>query len=247
MKKNLNESESLTLVEHLVEFRRRFLAVMIYFFLVFCVAFLFAGNIYAYLTSSFYKPLIVLGPNDILWIYMSLSSVMALVVTLPFTVYQIWAFVRPALKDNEARAIFGYIPATFVCFVLGLLFGYYFVSPAILSVLLSLGEGLFDTQLTAQNYLTFLLHTTIPIAILFELPVMVSFLTSIGFLTPTFLTHYRRHAYFVLLVMAVILTPADFISDLAMTMPLILLFEVSVGLSKVIYNRKRRKSHGNFT
>ncbi len=145
-----------------------------------------------------------------------------------------------ALKEKEARAVFAYIPASFICFVLGLAFGYFFVSPAILEVLMRLGEGLFDTQLTAQNYLTFLWHTTLPLGVLFELPVLVAFLTSIGLLTPQFLITYRRYAYFVLLVLAVVLTPADFISDLAMTLPLILLFEVSVAISKVIYSRKRR-------
>ena len=225
----------MTIVEHLVEFRRRFIAVVLCFFLVFCITLLFAGEIYAYLTRGFEKPLLVLGPNDILWIYINLASLMA------FTTYQIWQFVKPGLRDNEARAIFAYIPATFVCFVLGLAFGYYFVSPAILEVLLKLGEGLFNTQITAQNYLTFLLHTTVPLAVLFEFPVVVSFLTSIGILTPVFLTRYRRYAYFVLLVLAVILTPADFISDLAMTAPLILLYEVSLTLSKLIYKRKQRK------
>ena len=144
-------------------------------------------------------------------------------------------------KAYDGDEDIAYIPATFVCFVLGLAFGYYFVSPAILEVLLKLGEGLFNTQITAQNYLIFLLHTTVPLAVLFELPVVVSFLTSIGIITPVFLTRYRRYAYFVLLVLAVVLTPADFISDLAMTAPLILLYEVSVTLSKLIYKRKQRK------
>ena len=223
----------MTIVEHLVEFRRRFIAVVLCFSLVFCITLLFAGELYAYLTRGFDKPLLVLGPNDILWIYINLASLMAFTVTLPFTTYQIWQFVKPGLRDNEARAIFAYIPATFVCFVLGLAFGYYFVSPAILEVLLKLGEG--------QNYLSFLLHTTVPLAVLFELPVIVSFLTSIGILTPVFLARYRRYAYFILLVLAVVLTPADFISDLAMTAPLILLYEVSVTLSKLIYKRKQRK------
>lgn len=230
----------MTLVGHLLEFRRRFIAVILCFFAVFCLSFIYAGRVYAFLTAGFDAPLVVLGPNDILWIYVSLASLMAFTLTLPFTVFQVWSFVRPALHDTEARAIFTYIPASFICFVLGLAFGYYLVSPAILSVLLSLGEGLFDTQLTAQNYLTFLLHTTLPVAVLFEMPVIVAFLTSIGLLTPSFLIRYRRYAYFILLVLAVILTPADFISDLAMTVPLILLYEVSLTLSKVIYHRKRR-------
>lgn len=157
-------------------------------------------------------------------------------------VYQIWQFVRPALTSRESKAIFAYIPATFICFVLGLAFGFYFVSPAILQVLLSLGEGLFETQLTAPNYLAFLFHTTIPLGFLFELPVLVSFFTSLGLLKPQFLVQYRRYAYFILLVLAVILTPADFISDLAMTVPLILLYEVSLLLSYYIYKKKEKRS-----
>lgn len=95
----------MTIVEHLVEFRRRFIAVVICFFLVFCITLLFAGELYAYLTRGFDKPLLVLGPNDILWIYINLASLMAFTVTLPFTTYQIWQFVKPGLRDNEARAI----------------------------------------------------------------------------------------------------------------------------------------------
>lgn len=227
-----------TIIEHLTEFRRRFLAVLACFFLVFLVGLLFSADIYRWLTSNFVQKLLVLGPDDILWIYISLASLVAFSLTLPFLVYQVWEFVRPALRANEARAVFAYIPATFLCFVLGLAFGFYFVTPAILQVLLSLGEGLFETRLTAQNYLSFVFHTTIPIACLFELPVLVSFLTSIGLLNPKFLVKYRRYAYFILLVLAVVLTPADFISDLSMTVPLILLYEVSILLSRIIYQRK---------
>ncbi|MGT2846184.1 twin-arginine translocase subunit TatC [Streptococcus massiliensis] len=230
-----------TVVEHLTEFRRRFIWVLAWFFVVFCLSLLFSDSLYRYLTAGFQQKLIVLGPNDILWIYISLASLMAFSLTLPFTVYQIWAFIRPALKASEARAVSGYIPATFFCFVAGLAFGYYFVSPAILQVLLSLGQGLFDTQLTAQNYLTFLLHTSLPIAILFELPVLVAFLTSIGLLNPNYLVKYRRYAYFVLLVIAVVITPADFISDLTMTVPLLLIFELSILISKHIFHKKEKR------
>ena len=227
-----------TVVEHLTEFRWRFIAVLIWFGLIFLVSLLFAADIYKWLTASFEQKLIVLGPDDILWIYISLASLVAFSLTLPFMVYQIWEFIRPALRNSEAKAIFAYIPATFFSFVLGLAFGFYFVSPAILQVLLSLGDGLFAVQMTAQNYLSFLFHTTIPIACLFELPVIVVFLTSIGLLKPQFLIKYRRYAYFVLLVLAVVLKPADFISDLSMTVPLILLYEVSILLSKMIEKRR---------
>ncbi|WP_067100363.1 twin-arginine translocase subunit TatC [Streptococcus sp. DD13] len=237
----MKKDKELTIVEHLLEFRKRFMAVLLCFLLVFCGSFVFAGDLYSFLTAGFEQKLLVLGPNDILWVYVNLASIMAVSLTLPFSFFQIWQFVKPALRQGEVKAALLYIPASFICFVLGLLFGFYFVSPAILQVLLSLGDGLFETQLTAQNYLLFLLHTTLPMGILFELPVIVAFLTRIGLLNPSWLIHYRRYAYFVLLVLAVVLTPADFISDLAMTVPLILLYEVSIFLSRFVYKRKRRK------
>lgn len=230
-----------TIIEHLTEFRRRFIWVLLCFILVFGVSLVFSADIYRWLTASFDRKLLVLGPDDILWIYISLASLSAFSLTLPFMVYQIWEFVRPALRDSEARAIFAYIPASFLCFVLGLAFGFYLVTPAILQVLLSLGDGLFEVQLTATNYLAFVFHTTLPIAVLFELPVLAAFLTSIGLLGPGFLVKYRRYAYFILLVLAVILTPADFISDLSMTVPLILLYEISIWISRAIYRRKMKR------
>lgn len=237
----MKTKQELTIVEHLTEFRSRFIWTVSFFFLSFLVSLYFSSSIYQFLTQGFSQKLIILGPNDILWIYINLASLVAFTLTLPFLTYQVWAFVVPALEKAEARSVFWYIPAVFICFVAGLLFGFYLVSPALLQVLLSFGEGLFDTQLTAQNYLAFLLHTTIPMAVVFEIPVLVAFLTSIGILSPRFLVQYRRHAYFSLLVMAVVITPADFTSDLAMTVPLILIYEVSVALSKWLYRRKEKR------
>ena len=240
------DKKELTIIEHLVEFRKRLLAVIICFLLVFCISLLFADQVYQYITQGFSQKLIVLGPNDILWIYLRLASLMAFSLTLPYTVYQVWCFVRPALKTEEAGAIFVYIPATFICFIVGLAFGFYFVTPALLQVLLGLGENLFVTQVTAQNYLDFVFQTSLPLALIFELPVIIAFLTSIGLIGPGLLVSYRRYAYFILLVLAVILTPADFISDLAMTVPFIVLYEVSIVVSKWIIKRREEKN-GNLT
>ena len=210
------DTKELTIVEHLVEFRKRFIAVIACFSIVFCGALFFADQLYYYLTQSFNQKLIVLGPNDILWIYFRLASLMSFTITLPFTIYQIWSFIKPGLKIEEARAIFAYIPASFICFLLGLAFGFYFVTPALLQVL--------------------------------ELPVIIAFLTSIGLIGPRLLVTYRRYAYFILLVLAVILTPADFISDLAMTIPLISLYELSIVISKRIIKKKMKgEKNGNLT
>ena len=230
--------DKVSTVDHLTELRRRMIYCLIFFIISFVVSLIWSADIYKFLTSNFNHKLIVLGPNDILWKYLTLAGICAVTFTIPFTCYQIWAFIKPGLEEREARALLAYIPAVFICFSLGLAFGFFLVTPAILNVLLSIGDDLFNTQLTAQNYLSFVINTTIPIAILFEFPVIIAFLTSIGIITPLFLTRNRRYAYFILIFVAVVITPADFISDIVMSIPLILIYELSVLISKYIYKKR---------
>ena len=124
--------------------------------------------------------------------------------------------------------------------MMGLAFGFYLVAPALLQVLLNWSQELFETRLTVGNYLDFIFGVTLPLGFLFEMPVLVAFLTHIGLLSPKWLSAYRRYAYFVLLVLAVVLTPADFVSDLAMLVPLVGLYEMSILISHWILYRKRR-------
>ncbi|MBM7636507.1 twin-arginine translocase subunit TatC [Streptococcus saliviloxodontae] len=229
-----------TIIEHLTELRKRLLFCLLFFLTCFALSLFWSADIYRLLTSQFDYKLLVLGPDDILWIYLSLASLSAVCLSVPFITFQIWAFVRPALKDREARALLAYIPAVFICFIAGLSFGFFLVTPALLSVLLGFGDGLFETQLTAQNYLLFVFHTTVPLAVLFEFPVVVAFLTAIRLISSAFLRKYRRYAYFILIVIAVILTPADLVSDLLMALPLLLIYEISVTISRFI-EKKRRK------
>ena len=228
-----------TVVEHLEEFRKRFVISLIFYIIIFVISLFFSNKIYKLLTYSFHAKLIVLGPDDILNIYIMLASVSAISLSLPFICYQIFAYIKPALEEREAKMILNYIPAIFILFILGLSFGFFVVTPALLHVLLSLGDNLFSVQLTAHNYLQFILHTSLPIAIIFEMPVITAFLTSLYILSPQFLIKNRRYGYFILLVLAVILTPADFISDLTMTVPLILIYEISVFVSKRV-DKKRK-------
>ena len=234
----MSEEKNQSLIEHLGEFRKRFIMTIIFFLIAFIVSFVFCADIYRLLTYPFSKKLLVLGPDEVLGIYVTLAGICALSFTLPFASYQLWAFIKPGLKEKEARMILTYIPATFILFVGGLAFGFFMITPALLNVLLSIGEDLFNVQVTARNYLEFVLHTSLPVAVVFELPVIAAFLTSLHILTPMFLTKNRRYGYFILLVLAVVLTPADFISDLAMTIPLVLIYEISISVSKYIYKKR---------
>ena len=229
-------------IDHLTELRRRVFFSVLMFVLTFALSLWWVGPIYQYVTAQFRQPLLILGPNDILEIYFGLAGLSALTLSLPFVLYQIWAFVRPALRAEEARWVLLYLPAALLCFLLGLAFGYWILSPALLEVLLGWSRDSFEIQFTAKNYLSYLMNTTLPMAVLFELPVLVAFLTEIGLLTEKFLVKYRRYAYFILLAIAVVFTPADFISDLTMALPLIVLYEISIWLSWRIGKRKERRN-----
>jgi Twin arginine targeting (Tat) protein translocase TatC len=234
----MSEEKNQSLIEHLGEFRKRLIMTIIFFLFAFVASFVFCADIYRLLPYPFSKKLLVLGPDEVLGIYVTLAGICALSFTLPFASYQLWAFIKPGLKEKEAKMILTYIPATFILFVGGLAFGFFVITPALLNILLSIGEDLFNVQVTARNYLEFVLHTSLPIAVVFELPVIAAFLTSLHILTPMFLTKNRRYGYFILLVLAVVLTPADFISDLAMTVPLVLIYEISISVSKYIYKKR---------
>lgn len=234
----------LTVLDHLSELRQRLIKVLLGFVLTFGLGLYWSPRLYGFLTSNLSQKLLVLGPNDILWIYVRLATILSISLLFPLLTYQVWAYVRPALTKQEAAALVWYLPASFVCFVAGLAFGFYLVTPALLKVLLSLGEDQFTTQLTAQNYLAFVQHTTLPLGLIFEWPVVISFLTQLGLISPSYLQNHRRYAYFGLICLAVILTPADLFSDLVMSLPLILVYEVGIMVSRMIEG-KRRKKYGN--
>lgn len=134
-----------------------------------------------------------------------------------------------------------YIPALFCLFIIGLAFGYFVILPMIFQFLMQLGGDMFVTSFTADRYFQFILNMTIPFGVLFELPVVIMFLTTLGILNPFVLSKVRKHAYFVLVLIAVVITPPDFMSDFLVTIPLLLLYEISISLSKFVYRRKERE------
>ncbi|WP_285754740.1 twin-arginine translocase subunit TatC [Parageobacillus sp. G301] len=226
------------LMEHLNELRKRLIIVAAAFIVFLVLGFVFVQDIYRWMIQDLGVKLTILGPTDILWIYFMLAGVVAITLTIPIFVWQTWLFVKPALTPKERKITLSYIPATFILFVLGLCFGYFVVLPIVFRFLVGLGNDMFATMFTTEKYFRFVLHMTLPFAVLFELPVIVMFLTSIGLINPYALQKVRKYAYFVLIVVAVSITPPDFISDFLVTIPLLLLYEISISISKFVYKKK---------
>jgi sec-independent protein translocase protein TatC len=233
------EDKELNLVDHLEELRKRIIITALAFIVFFIVGFIYVDDIYKWFVGS--TKLLVLGPSDIMWIYFMLAGVVAVAGTIPVLALQIWLFVRPALRPNERKITVTYVPALFILFVLGLSFGYFVIFPMVLNFLVNIGQDMFVTNFTAERYFSFILNMTLPFGVLFELPVVVMFLTSLGIINPFVLAKIRKYAYFVLIIIAVVITPPDFMSDFVVTIPLLLLYEVSINLSKFVYRKKLKQ------
>lgn len=232
------KSPDMDLVGHLSELRTRLIIIMIAFMILFILSFIYVEDIYAWLVRDLPVKLAILGPSDILWVYFMLAGVIAVAGVIPIAAHQIWCFVKPALKADERKVTLAYIPALFVLFILGLSFGYFVIFPIVFKFLLSLSEEMMMTFFTTEKYFSFLLHMTLPFGFLFELPVVIMFLTSLGVLNPYRLQRIRKYAYFILVVTAVLITPPDFLSDILVIIPLLLLYEISVFLSRTVYRKK---------
>lgn len=233
--------QSMNLLDHLDEFRKRIMIVLGAFIVFFIASFVYVKDIYDWFVKDLDMQLTVLGPMDIIYVYFMLAGVIAIALTIPVIILQIWLFVKPALTKREQRLTLAYIPASLILFLTGLSFGYFVVMPLVLNFLFGLGGEMFTMMFTTDKYFSFVLRMTIPFSILFEMPLVVMFLTSLGIVTPKAMQKNRKYAFFFIVVISVLISPPDFISDVLVIIPLIFLYEVSIVLSAIVYRKKRKR------
>lgn len=235
-------SREMPFLEHLTDLRRRLLIVGVSLVLSVLICFLFVDHIYQLLASRSGEKLAILGPGDILSIYVKLSAIGGIAFTIPIAAYQAWRFVVPALQERERKVALMYIPALFLLFLLGLSFAYLVLFPMMYHFVLGLSNGNFDLVITANDYFTFMLNLCLPFGLLFELPVVVLFLSHLGILNPHRLAKMRKPAYLVLSVISITITPPDFLSDVMVIVPLIVLYEISISISRLIHRKRTRET-----
>lgn len=232
--------KKLNIIEHLDELRKRIIITAVAFVIFMILGLYYVKNIYLFFLGNFPYKLLVLGPSDIVKVYFNLAGVAACAGTIPIAAWQLWLFVKPALKKSERRVTLAYIPALFILFILGLSFGYFFIFPNIVRFLVGLSNGIMTTTFTADKYFSFLLNITLPFGVIFEMPLVMMFLTSLGIINPFNIAKLRKYAYFILVIVASLISPPEFISHISVAIPLILIYEISVLVSKVVYKRKQK-------
>jgi sec-independent protein translocase protein TatC len=164
------------------------------------------------------------------------------IIAFPYVMYQFWSFIKPALYENERRHASGAVAIMSGLFFIGVLFGYYLIVPFSLDWLAgySISKEVVN-QINILSYISSVTSIVIAGGVAFELPVLVYFLSKIGVLTPKFLKKYRRHSYVVLLIIAAIITPPDVLSQMIVSIPLFILFEVSIIISAKVEKARKKK------
>ncbi len=175
----------------------------------------------------------VLSPYGIIVLYMEVIIYAGLIVSMPVILYQLWRFVAPGLMPNERQYVWRIVFFTSFCFLAGVAFGYLVLLPTALTFFAGFGTQNIDLNIAADRYITFIMNVIIASGIVFELPMISYFLTKLGFLTPAFMRHYRRHAIVVILIIAAIVNPTpELFTQILLAAPMLVLYEISIFVSK---------------
>jgi sec-independent protein translocase protein TatC len=234
--KTASFEDRMTLVEHLDELRTRIIVSLAV--LVVAIGLCFWQN--DLLLDIANKPLpdgrhpITFGVTEPFMVTVKVSAYAGIMLALPILLYQAYAFVLPALAPHEKRVILPFVLAVPFLFIAGVVFSYFVVVPAAAKFLLNFNEDQFNIQVRASEYYGFFLTTLMAVGLVFQAPLGILSLTRLGVITPEQLAQNRRYAVLVIAIIAMILPGTDPVTMLLCMVPLLILFEASVQLSKVI-------------
>ena len=227
--------DRLTLVEHLDELRTRIIISIAAFAVAFGLCFWQNTRLLDIANGPLPDDLepITFGVAEPFTTTVTISAYAALVISLPVILYQAYAFVLPALTNREKRVVVPFLLMVPALFVAGVVFGYFVVLPAATNFLLNFNESQFNIEVRARDYYSFFTLTLGVMGLVFQMPIGILAITRLGIVTPEQLAKNRRYAVLILAVLAMLLPGTDPISMLIELVPLLVLFEASVQLSKV--------------
>ncbi|WP_411031494.1 twin-arginine translocase subunit TatC [Spongiimicrobium sp. 3-5] len=168
------------------------------------------------------------------------------IVGFPYVLYEMWKFISPGLYEKERKNSRGFIFVASFLFFLGVLFGYYVVAPLSINFLGSytVSKEVFN-DIDLSSYISTVRASVIACGLIFELPIIIFFLTKVGLVTPEILRKYRKIALVIVLILSAVITPPDVASQIVVAVPILILYQISIYISKVVLKREAKKASKN--
>ncbi len=227
---------------HFAELRSRIIKIVLAVFAVTLASFSFAPQVYDFLAQPLYgalpessRQLIFISPAEPFFVYLKLSILMGIILTLPWTFFQIWRFIAPALYNREKRAIVPLVLSSTAIFIAGAIFCYWGVLPLGMQALIAAGmteDFSASAQISMSSYYDMAIRLTLAFGLVFEMPVFAYFLTRLGVTDDAALKRHWRVAVIIIFIVAAILTPPDVITQCALGIPMCGLYAISIYVAK---------------
>ncbi len=241
-----DEFKEMSFLEHLEELRWTIIKALIGIIIASIISWSFidfiVNDILLLPARSIGVKLQNLKPFGQLFLYFQVAVLSGLILSLPWVVYQIWLFISPALHRHERKYVSLVVIFTTISFLIGALFAYFILLPYSLNFAFTFGSEIIENRFAIDEYLSIVISMIILSGFIFELPMLSFFLTKLGLLTPKIMRRYWRYAIVIILILSAIITPTvDPVSQLLLAVPLLLLYEISIWISKI---SMRKKSEG---
>ena len=240
----MSDDEKMPFLSHLEELRKRLIACAIAAGSGFVICYIFAERLFQLLILPLKAQLpegdrlIYTNLPEMFITYLKSALVAGILISSPFIFYQLWMFIAPGLYQKEKKYVVPFVIFSSILFVGGALFGYFVVFPFGFKFFLGFSNDSIQALPSVKQYFSFSIKLLFAFGLVFELPVIVFFLTKIGIVTPNLMKRKRKYAILLIFVMAAILTPPDVITQLMMAAPLLFLYEISILVSKIAARKK---------
>jgi sec-independent protein translocase protein TatC len=238
------ELPGMSLMEHLDELRKRIVHSAIYLAIGFVVAYVFHERLFDLVQrplNNIGKQLVFTHPMDSLNIYLQVSLIGGAILACPFILYQVWLFIAPGLYQKERRFVVPFMAATVGLFLAGAAFGYFYVLPGALKILILDFGKRFTAMVTIEEYSSFFLSIILGLGISFELPILIFFLALFGIVSPKFLWKNIRYAILAVFLVAAIITPSpDPWTMCIYAIPMLALYMIGIGVAWWVHPSRRK-------
>ncbi len=237
----MSNDKKLTTLGHFFELRHRLIRCVIAVLITTIISFVFARQIFHILILPAGDiNLIYIGMTEMIGTYMKVSLASGIILAMPYLVYQFIMFGSPALTRKEKRHVYLILPWIALMFAAGVAFGYFILVPPATKFLITFGSDIATPQIKIGNYISVVTRLLLAIGLAFEMPVVTTFLSRLGIITPKWLSDKRKSAIILAFILAAIITPTfDPINQSLVAAPLIVLYEMSIWLAKLVQPRKK--------